>query len=85
MIASGLTWKSGYAKSSRCDSRRIEAAWWGVMQPCRPALVLWFERVRGNGHWRAAYNACGVRIREHPVTKDAIFVGLSEKGQLVIA
>ena len=57
----------------------------GVMQPCRAALVLWFERVRGNGHWRAAYNACGVRIREHPVTKDAILAGLREKGQLVIA
>ena len=29
----------------------------------------------------AIYNACGVRIREHPVTKDAIMAGLKANGK----
>jgi hypothetical protein len=33
----------------------------------------------------AIYNACGVRIREHPITKDAIMAGLRAKGTAVIA
>jgi CO/xanthine dehydrogenase Mo-binding subunit len=31
----------------------------------------------------AIYNACGVRIREHPVSKDAILAGLRAKGGIV--
>ncbi len=31
----------------------------------------------------AIYNACGVRIREHPITKDKILAGLRAKGELV--
>ena len=30
----------------------------------------------------AIYNACGVRIREHPVTRDAIMAGLRAQGKL---
>ena len=30
----------------------------------------------------AIYNACGVRIREHPITKDAIMAGLKASGML---
>ena len=33
----------------------------------------------------AIYNACGVRIREHPITKDTIMAGLKAKGREVIA
>ena len=29
----------------------------------------------------AIYNACGVRIREHPITKDKIMAGLRAKGK----
>ena len=28
----------------------------------------------------AIYNACGVRIREHPITRDKIMAGLKAKG-----
>ncbi len=31
----------------------------------------------------AIYNACGVRIREHPITKDKILEGLRAKGEIV--
>jgi CO/xanthine dehydrogenase Mo-binding subunit len=31
----------------------------------------------------AIYNACGVRIREHPITKDKILAGLRAKGGIV--
>jgi CO/xanthine dehydrogenase Mo-binding subunit len=31
----------------------------------------------------AIYNACGVRIREHPISKDAILAGLRAKGRIV--
>ncbi len=31
----------------------------------------------------AIYNACGVRIREHPITKDKILAGLRAKGEIV--
>jgi len=31
----------------------------------------------------AIYNACGVRIREHPLTKDKILAGLRAKGEIV--
>jgi len=31
----------------------------------------------------AIYNACGVRVREHPLTKDAILAGLRAKGGIV--
>ncbi len=27
----------------------------------------------------AIYNACGVRIREHPITRDKIMAGLKER------
>jgi len=30
----------------------------------------------------AIYNACGVRIREHPISKDAILAGLRAKGEI---
>ena len=30
----------------------------------------------------AIYNACGVRIREHPITKDKILAGLRAKGEI---
>jgi CO/xanthine dehydrogenase Mo-binding subunit len=33
----------------------------------------------------AIYNACGVRLREHPVSKDAIMAGLKALGKNVIA
>ena len=33
----------------------------------------------------AIYNACGVRRREHPVSKDAIMAGLRAKGKTTIA
>ena len=31
----------------------------------------------------AIYNACGVRIREHPITKDKILAGLRAQGEIV--
>jgi len=31
----------------------------------------------------AIYNACGVRVREHPITKDKILAGLRAKGAIV--
>lgn len=32
----------------------------------------------------AVYNACGVRIREHPVTRDAIMAGLRAQGKIPV-
>jgi CO/xanthine dehydrogenase Mo-binding subunit len=29
----------------------------------------------------AIYNACGVRIREHPITKEGIMAGLKAQGK----
>ena len=56
------------------------------------ALVLRVQGLRGDGDRRppgalanAIYNACGVRIREHPITKDAIMAGLRAKERGVIA
>ncbi len=30
---------------------------------------------------KAVYNACGVRIREHPITKEKILAGLKAKAE----
>jgi xanthine dehydrogenase molybdenum-binding subunit len=31
----------------------------------------------------AIYNACGVRIRQHPITKDKILAALRAKGETI--
>jgi len=38
--------------------------------------VLEFRKIEHH----AIFHACGVRIREHPITKDAIMAGLRAKG-----